>query len=171
MLAVERHTASGRPQDHGSELCQSPIPKNCRVREAANINLFENLPGSRERFYEDCLLITNVCGNKMKIFKRQGQIFGEGSIVANNSQHFSPCTMCFQSAPAKIALRFVAIGAAGTVDLTSDTSAHPVFFDFARGTAKLNDITNKFMPHDAMEIVVPAKNLDIRITNAGQPNA
>ena len=117
-------------QDASNQLREFAVAENGRGGKFANGDLVQDLAGSGERLDKNGLFIGNVCRNRMEIFKWQGKIFGEGSVVGHNSKNGAFGAVGFQATTAEFANGFVLVGGAGNINFARDAFAQPALSRF-----------------------------------------
>jgi hypothetical protein len=101
VLSVHHYIRKPKPQDARNQLSQLSVTENGCALKTPNIDLRKDFASGGERFDKDSLFVTYVFRNAMKIFERQGKIFGKGAVAAENSEYRAPRTMSFEATPAK----------------------------------------------------------------------
>jgi hypothetical protein len=102
----------------------------------------------------------------MEVFQGKRQILGECSIVSENPKDGSPSAMCLETTFAEPADGPEAQRRTGDIDFSSNATAHPSAFFTRRKTRDFHDLSDKFMPRNAFEAMITAKNFDVGVANA-----
>src|SRR5258708_26262315 len=170
MLPIKNDVRTRSLQDHGDQLCQLSITKHACLWELSNIKLIENLARRRERLNKHSFLVAHVRRHKMQISQWQRQIFRERTIVGNNAEHAPPRPGRLYPTLAKIAHRPKSVSRAGHVDLARHALAYPPLLRLRGNSADFHNLPNKFVPRRAVEGMVSAQYLHIRVANPGQPH-
>ncbi len=119
----------------------------------ADLDLLLDLESGRQRLGEGGVIRRQRVGHGQEVGGREGQVFREAAIAADNAEHGSLAAMRWACRTARRAT------AAAGVDLTHDPSADE------RPWAGLDD-PDEFVAEHAAKWVVAADQLEIRVANA-----
>ena len=138
------------------------------------IDLIEDFACGGERLHENGLFVRDGIRSLVQISHWEREVFGEGAVVIDDAEDGAPGAVCFQSAEAEFAERFVAVGGAGDVDVAGDAAADPAGLLLLDGRSWLaaiayrDDFADEFVAGDAAEVVVAAEDFDVGVADAGE---
>ena len=153
------HPVAVSVQDHGDQQAEFPIAQDGDSFAGGNRHLIEDLAGGGERFQEYGAAGGEIVGEDVEVALRQGEEFGEGARVLDDSQHGAVGAMASQVPAAPFAI------GTGQVDLAGHTLADE---GVCIGFHHLGD---EFVTGRSGEAVVAALQFEIGIADAAGQQA
>ena len=171
MLSVHHHTRERSSQYARDQLREFAVAKDGSVAEFANVHLVQNFARSSQRLDENGLLVCDRIGDAVKIFERQRQVLGEGTVVVDDAEDGAPGTVGFEPTPAEFADRTITVGGARDVDFAGDAVADPAGSLGFREAQDLGHFADEFVARSATKRVVAAQDFHIGVADSGKTDA
>ena len=148
-----------QPQGLSNELAETTGSQNQNAVCGADFDLLLDLKCGRQRFHKNSRIIGYRIRNRLEIFQRQAQVFGEGAVAVFDTQDGTIFTVR--------GLRCETIAACSAADI--DFAHHPLS-DTIRLVGCQDNFAHKFMSRYAAKWVISFYQFQIGSADAGLAN-
>ena len=112
MFAYDQNIAAKLGQHLSTQISQATVAEHDNMLTSRDQLLAENLIGRRDRLDKNRNVRGERVGNSMKILLRHGNVFGKGSVVAEDAEHGSVRAVSRQARAAGVATKAAAVNLA-----------------------------------------------------------